>query len=108
MQNRTIETLMRYSLLVLLAQEHGKEELSLEVIYFAMTVGKNQTKFQNFAFLLVKIQSWIDFYRVCKNQSSFGLKFSGCSRDSRPRDWFRLMAIFLVLVSPNISRDSRD
>ena len=33
---------------------------------------------------------------------------SGCSRDSRPRDWSRLGAIFLVSVSPNISRDSRD
>ena len=33
---------------------------------------------------------------------------SVCSRDSRPRDWFRLGAIFMVSVSPNISRGSRD
>ena len=33
---------------------------------------------------------------------------SACSRDSRPRDWSRLGAIFKVSISPNISRDSRD
>ena len=33
---------------------------------------------------------------------------SVCSRDSRPRDCSRLGAIFMVSVSPNISRDSRD
>ena len=32
---------------------------------------------------------------------------SACSRDSRPRDWSRLGTIFLVSVSPIISRDSR-
>ena len=36
------------------------------------------------------------------------LNSSACSRDSRPRDWSRLGAIFMVSVSPNISRDSRD
>ena len=34
--------------------------------------------------------------------------FFVCSRDSRPRDWSRLGAFFVVSVSPNISRDSRD
>ena len=33
---------------------------------------------------------------------------SACSRDSRPRDWSRLGPIFVVSVSPIISRDSRD
>ena len=33
---------------------------------------------------------------------------SACSRDSRPRDWSRLGPIFLVSVSSNIPRDSRD
>ena len=33
---------------------------------------------------------------------------SACSRDSRPRDWSRLGAIFMVSISQNISRDSRD
>ena len=33
---------------------------------------------------------------------------SACSRDSRPRDWSCLGSIFLVSVSPIISRDSRD
>ena len=36
------------------------------------------------------------------------LHTSACSRDSRPRDWSRLGAIFMVAISPNISRDSRD
>ena len=33
---------------------------------------------------------------------------SVCSRDARPRDWSRLAAIFMVSVSPDISRDRRD
>ena len=33
---------------------------------------------------------------------------STCSQDLRPRDWSRLGTIFMVSVSPNISRDSRD
>ena len=33
---------------------------------------------------------------------------SVCSRDARPRDWSRLAAIFIVSVSPDISRDRWD
>ena len=33
---------------------------------------------------------------------------SACSRDSRPRDWSCLGSIFMVSVSPNTSRDSRE
>ena len=36
------------------------------------------------------------------------VRTSACSRDSRPRDWSRLGLIFLVSVSSNIPRDSRD
>ena len=48
--------------------------------------------------------------KVISNQFLFAYRVgsSACSRDSRPRDWSRLGAIFLVSVSPNISRDSRD
>ena len=45
---------------------------------------------------------------IFKNVEKTRLCISACSRDSRPRDWSRLGAIFMVSVSPNISRDSRD
>ena len=49
-------------------------------------------------FLFWNPQIWKNIY-VC---------ISACSRDSRPQDWSRLGSIFLVSVSPIISRDSRD
>ena len=52
--------------------------------------------------------NWIT-HQKCKDMSILSkVTISGCSRDSRPRDWSRLGAIFLVSVSPIISRDSRD
>ena len=46
---------------------------------------------------------------VCKmNHRRKLVPTSACSRNSRPRDWSRLGSIFLVSVSPIISRDSRD
>ena len=46
-----------------------KEEHILKVMFFAMSVQKNQFKFQNTAFLFVTIQIWIYFYFLHNNMA---------------------------------------
>ena len=41
-------------------KKHSKEA-TVEVFFFAMSVHKIQSKYQNTTFLLVHIQIWIDF-----------------------------------------------
>ena len=54
-------------------QFFAKEELSLKV-----SARKNQSKFQNNAFLLVDIQIWIDFY-VLASQEKEAFKLDSSS-----------------------------
>ena len=64
----------------------------------SLLLKKNSRKFQGLVLGLVGLI-------YAKGNS---VAHSACSRDSRPRDWSRLGSIFLVSVSPIISRDSRD
>ena len=46
-------------------------ESSFNLIYFAMSVQKNQSKFQLNDFLLVAIQTWMDFYTLTRQKDNF-------------------------------------
>ena len=64
----------------------------------SLLLKKNSRKFQGLVLGLVGLI-------YAKGNS---VAHSACSRDSRPQDWSRLGSIFMVSVSPLISRDSRD
>ena len=83
-------------------------ELWLPILYRIQVVSiyeyfelRYKSKFPRILMTLIFIlKVWFNFRSsVCS---------SACSRDSRPRDWSRLGTIFMVSVSQNIPRDSRD
>ena len=117
---RRIDSFTRWQLsLSWLIQSDGLLIADLMILPFGREHSHGKTEYIPRKQVLVRSWMWKIYYLLTSKQFNSIIwketimicplvSTSACSRDSRPRDRSRLGSIFLVSVSPIISRDSRD